>query len=60
MTTMAGTRVKSREGISGAIVSLIDRWPVHLSLLLISLFWLVLAVVTFVFLLVGYGTGFWS
>jgi hypothetical protein len=24
------------------------------------LFWLVLAVVTFVFLLVGYGTGFWG
>jgi len=41
MTTMAGTRVKSREGVSGALVSLIDRWPVHLALLLISLFWLV-------------------
>jgi len=24
------------------------------------LFWLVLGVVTFVFLLVGYGTGFWG
>jgi alpha-glucoside transport system permease protein len=41
MTTMAGTRVKSREGLSGALVSLIDRWPVHLALLLISLFWLI-------------------
>jgi alpha-glucoside transport system permease protein len=41
MTTMAGSRVKSREGLSGALVSLIDRWPVHLALLLISLFWLI-------------------
>jgi alpha-glucoside transport system permease protein len=40
-TTMAGTRVKSREGVAGALVSLIDRWPLHLTLLLIALFWIV-------------------
>jgi alpha-glucoside transport system permease protein len=41
MTDMAGSRVKSRAGVGGALVSLIDRWPLHLSLLLISLIWLV-------------------
>jgi alpha-glucoside transport system permease protein len=40
MTAVAGTGDKPREGVSGALASLIDRWPVHLSLIVISLVWL--------------------
>lgn len=40
MTAMAGSRVKPRQGVSGALASLIDRWPLHLSLIIISLIWL--------------------
>jgi alpha-glucoside transport system permease protein len=41
MTGVAGSRVKSREGVSGALVSIIDRWPLHLTLIVISLLWLI-------------------
>jgi alpha-glucoside transport system permease protein len=41
MTAAAGSGVKPRGGLSSALVSIIDRWPLHLTLIVISLFWLV-------------------
>jgi alpha-glucoside transport system permease protein len=42
MTTAETTRARGepREGIGGALASVIDRWPLHLALILISLIWL--------------------
>jgi len=36
----AGPRVRERTGLAAAAVSLVNRWPVHLSLLVIGLLWL--------------------
>jgi alpha-glucoside transport system permease protein len=42
MTTVDGTRprVEPREGVLGAIAAFFDRWPLHLTLILVSLVWL--------------------